>query len=236
MRTFWVPVWLLAVSGPAAASPVWLAGGEVADQSAYAYAGAVAPLGAGSRLGDGWFQRYWVDWLRYTYDGAGGEVTARAPGGEVAAGYQWPLREGGLEVSAGAVYRKTGLHPAAAESPVEGPRWGAKLQGAAWTRRGPWRFRTIANYILGTKAYWGRVRTYRGTGASFWPGVEAVALGDPEYDAVQLGALLGRIPLGSARHLTLKAGVRLDREGGQAAYAGAELVWGGGPAPGSRRP
>ena len=229
MHRAWIPVWLLAASGTAwGGDAVWLAGGEVGRDAAYAYAGVVAPLGAGSRLGDGWFQRYWVDWLGYTYDTEAGEVEARAPGGEVALGYQWPVGGGGVELSAGAVYRNTALDPPGAESAVAGARWGGKLQGAGWVSRGPWHLRTIASYVFGTDAYWGRARAFRGSGPALWPGAEVVVLGDPEYDAVQLGGLLGRLPLGSGRSLTLKAGVRLDSEDGGTPYGGLELVWGPG--------
>jgi hypothetical protein len=226
MRRIWIPVWCLALSGPAgAAGPAALAGAEVGGDAVYTYAGVVAPLGRESRLGDGWFQRYWLDWLRYRYDAGGREVTARAPGGEAALGYQWPLTAGGLSASAGAVYRNTALTPSAADSAVKGGQWGLKLQGRGWWRRDQWHTAAIASYTLGTAGYWGRLRLYRARRPAWWPGVEAVALGDPEYDAVQLGALLGRIGLRADTQLTLKAGMRLGGGRDPAPYAGVELVW-----------
>ncbi|MEF8794281.1 cellulose biosynthesis protein BcsS [Thiohalorhabdus sp.] len=229
MRPRWILAWLLAASTPVgAASPVWLAGTEIGPDTTYAYAGVVAPVGSGSPLGDGWFQRYWLDWLRYTYEGAADEVEARAPGAEAAWGYQWPLAGGKLGVSAGAVYRHTTLDPSRAESAVQGARWGAKLQAAGRTTPGPWRLRGIVSYVVGIDAYWGRLRAFRGHGPSLWPGAEVVALGDPEYQAVQLGAILGQVPLGPGRRLTLKAGARLDGADGATPYAGVELAWGAG--------
>ena len=36
-----------------------------ANHNTYAFAGAIAPLTSNTVLGQGWVQRYWLDWLEY---------------------------------------------------------------------------------------------------------------------------------------------------------------------------
>ena len=223
-RPYWILVWLLAAS-PAAAEQLWLAGAEAsAGGGRYAYAGLITPLGEG-RLGAGWFQRAWLDWLGYTYDGADGTVRARAPGGEWALGRAWSAGATAAALSAGAVYRDTRLTPAAADSAVAGGRWGLKLQGEARTSRPGWAGEAIASYTVGTAGYWARLRAFRRRGDHHWPGAELVVQGDPEYRAVQVGGVWGRLPAGPSAHFNLKAGLRRDASQGASGYAGVEWVW-----------
>jgi hypothetical protein len=52
-----------------------------------------------------------------------------------------------------------------------------------------------------------------------------VIQGDPEYRAVQVGGVWGRLPAGRDAHFNLKAGLRQDAGQGGGAYAGVEWVW-----------
>lgn len=222
---FWITACLLSASVPAAAEGVALAGGEASRDSAYAYMGWIGPLPTSSNLSEGFFYRLWLDWLKYEFDGAAGNVEARAPGGEVALGHNWKVGSGGLGASVGAVYRNTALDPSSASSEVKGDRVGVKLQASGHQQGEILRVEGIASYTVGPDSYWGRMRLFETAGGGPWPGVEVIVQGSPDYDAVQVGGVLGRIGLGGGRDLNLKAGVRLQEGESAASYAGLELAW-----------
>ena len=59
---------LLGFTGQsAAADRLALAGAEYGDDNAYFYAGLLVPF-TDSDLGNGFVQRYWLDWLQYEYN------------------------------------------------------------------------------------------------------------------------------------------------------------------------
>ena len=68
---------LLAAAPLRAGNRLFLAGGEVAEDAHYAYAGVILPLGRW--VDQGWRQRWWVDHVGYEYDGGPGRIEARAP-------------------------------------------------------------------------------------------------------------------------------------------------------------
>ena len=103
-----------------------LAGAEYGGDNGYYYAGLLAPL-PGSDLGNGFVQRYWVDWLRYEYDNGNRTITAKAPGAAAALGYARSTGQGSFSVYAGPVYRHTELSPDDRNSDVRGAQWGMNL-------------------------------------------------------------------------------------------------------------
>ena len=133
-----------------------LAGAEYGGDNAYYYAGLLAPF-PGSNLGNGFVQRYWVDWLRYEYDNSSQTITAKAPGVAVALGYSRSAASGSISVYAGPVYRNTNLSPDDPESDVRGAQWGVNLSLQAESRFDErWRANGIASYTTGTASYWTR--------------------------------------------------------------------------------
>jgi hypothetical protein len=85
--------WMIGLAACALALPVEaqtgiaLAGVEVGKNAQYSYLGPVLPL-PGQALGQGWAQRYWLDYTGYAYEkGPGQEIDASVGGVEAALGY-----------------------------------------------------------------------------------------------------------------------------------------------------
>mgnify|MGYP006864916047 CR=1 FL=1 len=67
---------------------IMLAGVEASRDSRYAYLGAVLPL-PGNRLGQGFVQRYWLDYDAYRYEKLPQQyIDTEVASGEAALGYQ----------------------------------------------------------------------------------------------------------------------------------------------------
>lgn len=212
----------LALPVTAEAEQVWVAGGETSSDADYAYIGVILPF-AGGRLGKGPVQRYWVDWLRYSFETGSGEVEAEAPGAEAALGYQWPLYGGTFTAYVGAAFRNTSLDSSDAESEVEGAEIGAKFQIEAHRQFERWRTEAIGSFTTNIDAYWVRWRLGYATGWGYTQGVELLTQGGPDYQISQAGLVFGDIPLGPVS-LNVKAGVRHTEDVGNGGYVGIELA------------
>lgn len=201
-----------------------LAGAEYGGDNAYYYAGLLAPF-PGSDLGNGFVQRYWVDWLRYEYDNGNRTVTAKAPGAAVALGYARSGEPGSISVYAGPVYRNTNLSPDDPESDVRGAQWGMNLSLQAERKfQERWRANGIASYTTGTASYWTRGRLTRTVYGHHEIGMEAIFHGNHDYTAWQTGlVVLGFEP---APHTSLgfKAGARKTSGENLSGYIGFELA------------
>ena len=57
---------------------LFLGGAELSSGNSYAYLGLVAPLTKKDDSGSGFVQRYWADWLTYTYNKNAEEIQAQA--------------------------------------------------------------------------------------------------------------------------------------------------------------
>lgn len=209
------------ITHAAAGERLWLTGGEVGEESSYAYLGMMAPLG-GERLGNGPVYRFWLDHVEYSFDSGDETVDAEAPGAELVIGYQWPTRYGSAAVYTGPTYRDTDLSPSSAESDVKGGRWGAKLQAEGSADLDAWRTEGILSFIAGLKSYWGRVRLGYLNAGTLVPGIELIHQGDSDYHATTVGVFLGNIGIGSAK-AAVKSGVRFTPDVDDSAYIGLEL-------------
>lgn len=200
---------------------LWLTGVEIGEESSYAHIGMMAPIGT-ARFGNGLVQRYWLDWVEYSFESDNQTVDADAPGAEAVIGYQWPVGHGTAAVYAGPAYRDTRLSPSNVDSDVKGGRWGAKLQAEGSADLDAWRTEGILAYIAGPGSYWGRVRMgYRNAG-TLMPGMELIHQGDSDYHATTVGVFLGNIAFGSGT-ATVKSGVRFTPDVDNSAYVGLEL-------------
>jgi hypothetical protein len=201
-----------------------LAGAEYGGENGYYYAGLLAPF-PGSDLGNGFVQRYWVDWLRYEYDNGTRTVTAKAPGAAVALGYARSAGPGSFSVYAGPVYRNTDLSPDDPASDVRGTRWGMNLSLQAERKLDErWRASGIASYTTGTASYWTRGRLTRSVYSHHEFGVETIFHGNDDYTAWQAGlVVLGFQP---APHTSLgfKSGARKTSGEDLSGYIGIELA------------
>ncbi len=204
-----------------------LTGVELAENhNAYAFAGAIAPLAADGTLGQGWAQRYWLDWVEYRFDSEGEEVRARAPGFSAAVGYQQSNSTGFWAAYAGAGYRKTTLTPDRPNAEVRGSQGSLQLLGELDRRFAQdWRFAGAVQYSVGPDSYWSRAKFLnKSSTATFWQGIAIVFQGDPDYKAYKLGLVLDELPVGSHVTANFKVGVNKTKGLKAGGYAGIEFV------------
>lgn len=204
-----------------------LTGLELAEQrNAYGFVGALAPLGSNTALGQGWVQRYWLDWLEYGYDSEGEEIRARAPGASALLGYQQSDSTGFWAAYAGAGYRNTNLTPDRTDSEVRGSQSSLQLLGELDRRFAQdWRFVGAAQFSVGPDSYWTRAKFLnKSSDAASWRGVEIVFQGDPDYKAYKVGSVLDELPVGKRVTVNFKVGVIKTPGLNPDAYAGIEFV------------
>ena len=216
---------LLGFTGQsAAADRLALTGAEYGDNNAYYYAGLLVPF-TGSDLGNGFVQRYWLDWLQYEYDNGTRTIRARAPGASVALGYGKANTEGSWSIYMGPVWRDTDLSPDDPGSDVRGSQWGANISLQGDHRLGKnWRTNGIASFTTGTDSYWTRGRLTRKLLSGHAVGVEAVFHGNADYATWQAGVVMLDIRLASGTSLGFKGGAKKNDGEDISAYLGIELA------------
>lgn len=220
---------LLLASLIVATAPAWaqeriaLAGLEAGRDNGYAYWGTVLPL-PGQHLGQGFVQRYWLDYVAYRYEKLPQQdIDAKAAGVEAALGYQQSSANGWWGAYLGPRYASTRLSP---DDPGNNDRGGhlrAKLQFEGETELGAgWRLNGIASHLIGQSSYWLRFRAQTRLDNQLLLGPELVVQGDPSYRLFKLGVYVGGIKLGRDAALTVKAGASKLDSGSAGAYAGIE--------------
>jgi hypothetical protein len=214
-----------------AAESLLLAGVEAAaDDNRYAYLGAIVPLG-GSRLGAGWVNRLWLDWLQYRFDSNGQTIEAHGPGASWMIGYHGGtrLRYG---LYAGATYRDTELDPDDPTVENRGRQLGLGGVAELYGQLGPaWNFDVIATLSEDPSgAYWTRFRLLRPLSSGpAQIGLETVAYGDPDYRGAKAGVVIDQIPIATRMSLGIKFGANKIEDRDAGAYVGLDLarVFGG---------
>ena len=217
---------LLGFTGQsAAADRQALVGAEYGEGNAnYYYAGLLVPF-PGSDLGNGFVQRYWLDWLQYEYDNGVRTIRAKAPGASVALGYGKTVAEGSWSIYMGPVWRDTDLSPDDPGSDIQGSQWGANFSLQVDRRLGDdWRASGIASFTTGTDSYWTRGRLTRKLLSGRAVGVEAVFHGNADYATWLAGVLMLDIRLSPGASLGLKGGARKNEGEDIGAYVGIELA------------
>lgn len=197
-----------------------------ANHNTYAYAGVIAPLTSNTGLGQGWVQRYWLDWLEYAYDSEGEEIRAKAPGASALLGYQQSNSEGYLAGYAGVGYRNTTLSPDRPDADVRGPQSSLQVLGEMDHRFAQsWRFVGAAQVSFGRDSYWTRAKfLHNASTASYWQGVEVIFQGDPDYYAAKIGLVLDELRVGGGVTANFKLGSNKTKDLKPGAYAGIEFV------------
>lgn len=204
-----------------------LTGLELAEQSnAYAFAGAVAPLDSNAAIGQGWVQRYWLDWVKYQFDSQGERVQAKAPGFSASLGYQQSDSTGFWAAYAGAGYRKTTLTPDRPNAEVRGSQSSLQLLGELDRRFAQdWRFAGAIQFSAGPDSYWSRAKFLnKSSSAAYWQGIEIVYQGDPDYKAYKLGLVFDELPVGKDVSANFKVGANKTRGLKAIGYVGIEFV------------
>ncbi len=203
-----------------------LTGVELAEKhSAYAFAGAITPLAPNDALGQGWVQRYWLDWVQYRFDSDGEEIQARSPGFSASLGYQQSNTKGFWAGYAGAGLRNTTLTPDKSDADVRGRQGSLQLLGELDRRFvQTWRFVGAVQFALGPDSYWTRAKLLHSTSASVWPGVEIIFQGDPDYHATKVGLVLDGMRVDKGITANFKVGAIKTTGIKAGGYAGIELV------------
>ena len=213
----------MSAAGVQSADKLWILTGEVYEDNYYVGLGALIPFPK-STLGNGWVQRYWVDSFTYGYEGATQHIDANVYGAEAMAGYQTsrPGHSGALYL--GVRYANTGLNPDDPGNDASGDQLWLKLLAEGEVALGSdWRANGIVSYTLGLNGYWTRARLLRSIGNNLYLGPEAIAQGDPSYNAQKLGLVFGGMRVFPNTFLAVKAGYRFQSDA-NAYYAGVELV------------
>ena len=208
----------------AADQPLLLGGTQWSPNSTYSYLGAILPLAPGT-LGQGFFQRYWVDYLTYHYSGpsALGIIQATSPGVQVALGYQWSGTGYYAALSLGGGYRYVHLNPYDATATIKGNIWSLIPEFEAGYDFTPYlQGNLIASYAFGPRQYWGRLRLGWRPDRLFRVGPEVILQGNPDYDAQQAGLFVGT-DLGGGWGMEVDGGVQFSRNLARTGYAGLAL-------------
>lgn len=210
--------------------PAWaqegivLTGVEASRDNQYAYLGMVMPL-SGQRLGQGFVQRYWLDYTGYSYEKQPFQtIDSAVTAVEAALGYQQSNANSWWAGYLGAHYADTRLSPNDPDNTNEGRQWHARLQleGETDVAEG-WRGNGIVSYLVGDFNYWARLRLQTTLGNQLHVGPELIVQGDSYYDAFKLGVFVGNIKLGETSAVTLKGGVNKTSNESASLYLGAEF-------------
>lgn len=199
---------------------------ELGKDYRYAYLGSVLPV-LGSKSGQGFVQRYLLDYITYSYEQTPiQDIDAKVSGVEAALGYQGTHDNGGCGVYLGARYTRTRLRPDDPGNNDRGSRVRAKLQieGEQALAR-DWRISGMASYVLVDNNYWVRLRPQKTLSSGLVAGPELVVQGDSNYRAVKLGAFLGGIKMGADSRLTFRVGASKAENSSVAAYLGLDAYF-----------
>jgi hypothetical protein len=203
---------------------LFLGGAELSSGNSYAYVGLVAPLTKKDDSGSGFVQRYWADWLTYTYNKNAEEIQAQAWGAEAAIGYILAGRAGWSGFYVGGVLRDTTTSPEDPENVADGTHLRLKFQLEGELTPANWRIAGIAAYITGQQQYWMRARVLHSVGEHLWTGPELIYQGDPTYKRAQIGWALDGVKIGKGFLLGVKGGVSRNEGQSTHPYAGIEIA------------
>lgn len=199
-------------------------GTELAPGNSYSYAGLLMPA-FGGHLGEGFVQRYWLDYLTYRYDSDGRRIEAEGLGAEAALGYVTPVGPGHLSAMMGVVHRNTTLSPDDPDSAARGAHWRLRAQVEYHQRISESaELGLLGSYVFGQRGYWTRARLGMDVGTGLRTGPELIVQGDPDYRAVQHGAFLTGLRLSPAIQAGIRAGIRKQRDESRRGYVGMEFT------------
>jgi len=207
-----IAIWLgLLATAPGAwaGEKLFLTGAEVGtSDNYYTFLGLLAPLGD-NHLGDGLVQKYWVDFLGYSYD-TNQTITAQAVGVEAMLGYQMSSSSAWGGIFAGARYNNTSLSPDDPGNDTRGQHVWAKGQvEGGMDLAESLKVSGIASYTFGADSFWMRTRLLYRLNQDLSTGPEAIHMGDPNYRAWQFGwVVTGFEPLPGLK-LGVKASARI---------------------------
>lgn len=220
-------LFLTMVCSPVYAGDWLLLGGAESDgqNNAYVYAGAVGSL-PGARLGNGWHQRWWLDWLKYDYDSGDEEVSATAPGLQFTVGYQSSHSANTWALYGGLSHRNTRLSPDQPQAETRGNQTSLILLAEAGQELAhSWK---LSQGAVADSAgnYWLRLKAGKRLGDnSILYGLSLLTLGGDEYRVNKVAATVDEIKISKDFAVNLGVGMS-DTEGlGRATFALLEMVY-----------
>jgi len=198
-----------------------LAGFESAKNNGYYYVGFLNAF-EGSRIGNGYVQRFWVDYLTYQYNNGTSDINAKAPGLSYSLGYQKSTDTQSWGAYLGLQGRRTNLTP---DDPGNDSRGNQGSLVIALDGR-----QKIANNLavefMGNYApntgYWSRARIP--IGSTVKTGPEYVIQGNPNYQNQKIGWFISDIDIGSGFKTGVKAGYSKNNSLGGSMYFGLDLT------------
>ena len=198
-----------------------LTGFESAKNNGYYYVGFLNAF-EGSRLGNGYVQRFWADYLTYQYNNGTSDVNAKAPGLAYSLGYQKTTNTQSWGAYLGIQGRKTNLSPDDPGNDSRGNRGSVVIALEGKQKLDD----LVAAELMGNYApntgYWGRARIP--IGSTIKTGPEYAIQGNPSYQNQKVGWFVSDIDLGSGFKTGAKFGYSKNNGLGGSMYFGLDLT------------
>jgi hypothetical protein len=198
-----------------------LTGFESAKNNGYYYVGFLNAF-EGSRLGNGYVQRFWVDYLTYQYNNGAADINAKAPGLSYSLGYQKSTNTQSWGAYLGLQGRKTNLMPDDPGNDSRGNH-GSLVIALEGKQKlvDNLAVELMGNYAPNT-GYWSRARIPFGSTVKTGP--EYAIQGNPSYQNQKVGWFISDIDLGSGFKTGAKAGYSRNNGLGGSMYFGLDLT------------
>lgn len=197
-----------------------LTGFESAKNNGYYYVGFLNAL-EGSRLGNGFVQRFWADYLTYQYYNGSSDINAKAPGLAYSLGYQKSTETYSWGAYLGLQGRNTNLTPDDPGNDSRGNRGSVvvALDGRQ-KLHDHLAIELMGNYAPNT-GYWSRARIP--IGSNIKTGPEYSIQGNPSYQNQKIGWFVSDVDLGSGFKTGAKVGYSKNYGLGGSPYFGLDL-------------
>lgn len=222
-KLFLIFLYLILSINLKAEESILLFGAEKEKEAGYYYLGHVAPL-QDSKLGNGYVQRFWLDYNNFNYDLNSSNIDAKAKGISYALGYQG-LLDNSFSYAGfiGAGFRNTDLSPNDPGNKSEGSKLNAMLIIEAEKKfTNFYKLNFYASSEPNVDSYWSRLKFSFGDHIKIGP--EFTMQGDPSYDTKKIALFVSDIDISKETKMGLKIGQSktngLERE----AFIGIEFV------------
>lgn len=202
---------------------ILLFGAEKEKEAGYYYLGQLAPL-QGSKLGNGYVHRLWLDYNNFNYDLNSTNVDAKAKGISYALGYQG-LVDNSFSYAGfiGAGFRNTDLSPNDPGNKSEGSKLNAMLLVEAEKKfTNSYKLNFYASSEPNVESYWSRLKLSFGDHIKIGP--EFTIQGDPSYDTRKIALFVSDIDISNETKMGLKIGQSKTNGSGHEAFIGIEFV------------
>jgi Cellulose biosynthesis protein BcsS len=160
-----------------------------------------------------------------TYDyGTSPNIDGRFYSVDALVGWSFVGNTGAVTLAVGPNYQNHKLSAVDLSNPVQGSKWGAKVQGDFWVNPTPLTVATgVASYSTAFDTYYSIFRFgYDFPRKAIYFGPEAGALGNDRTDQQRLGAFISGFAIGAGK-VTVSGGYLHDRHKGSGGYGSASI-------------